>query len=324
VRYLVTGATGLVGGEVVDRLLERGDTVRALVVEPWALDALRARGVEAVPGDLAETTDLHPLVAGTDVIVHCAGVVQMAAARREIWAVNVDGTERLLAAAARAGCSRFVYLSSVAVYGHARAPIAEDAPQRPVGAYGESKRAAEEALWRCHAAHGLPVTALRPCPIYGARDRKITEALRRVARLRVLPLPRAGDRLADLVHVADVADAALLAAVAPGAVGRAYNVTDGERHTYRDILLALEQVTGRRPAIASVPGRAMVFAVQLGMRWRQLRKVPGDWAGQLARAQGLDLDAHYAIDAARRDLSYRPRVGLLEGLRRTLGKEAAA
>lgn len=317
-RYLVTGATGLVGSEVVDRLLARGDAVRALVFEPSAVEELRRRGVDVRLGDLASDADLTEVVDGMDVVVHCAGVVQMSAVRRDIWAVNVEGTERLLAATARVGSARFVYLSSVAVYGHARAPISEDAPKRPVAAYGESKCAAEEALWRYYAEHRLPVVALRPCPIYGRRDQRFTQALRRIGGMRLLPLPRWGRRLLDLVHVADVAEAAVGAATSPSAVGRAYNITDGERHAIRDILLAHGQITGRRPAIVPVPARAVVWAVQLGMWWRQSRGVPGDWSGQVSRARGLDFDAHYAIDAARRDLDYRPRVGLMEGLRDVL------
>jgi nucleoside-diphosphate-sugar epimerase len=58
------------------------------------------------------------------------------------------------------------------------------------------------------------------------------------------------------------------------------------------------------------------------MWWRQLRRPEGDWAGEVARVRALDADAHYTIEAARRDLGYRPRVGLLEGLRRTFGEPA--
>jgi nucleoside-diphosphate-sugar epimerase len=319
VRYLVTGATGLVGSHLVDALLERGETVRALVFEPEAVEALRRRGVDVRPGDLTASTDLAGAVDAVDAVVHCAGVVHLAAQRDELWAVNVEGTERLLAAAAGARSPRFVYISSVGVYGHASPPVAEDAPKQPVGAYAESKWAAEQAVWRWHAEHGLPAVALRPCPIYGPRDRRITQGLARLGRMRVLPLPGGGRRLADLVYVSDVVDAAVAAATAPAAVGHAYNVTDGEAHSYRDFLLAHEEVTGRRPVIVPVPGRLVVLAVQAGMRLRQARRPAADWAGQLARVRALDLDAHYSIDAARRDLGYRPRVGLREGLRRTFG-----
>src|SRR6185503_3899066 len=102
-RYLVTGATGLVGSQIVDRLLAGNDTVRTLVLEAPLVEGLRRRGVEVLPGDLTDPADLSAAVAGVDVVIHCAGVVQMGARRSDLWAVNVEGTERLLSAAARGG-----------------------------------------------------------------------------------------------------------------------------------------------------------------------------------------------------------------------------
>jgi len=270
-------------------------------------------------GDLANPADLNAAVAGMDAVIHCAGVVRVAALRRGVWEANVNGTERLLAASARTGLSRFVYLSSVGVYGHAPPPITEDVQKRPVGAYGESKWAAERALWRYRSEHRLPAVALRPCVIYGPRDRRASRALLRMCQMRVVPLPRGGRRVLDLVYVTDVADAALAAATTPGAVGHAYNITDGETHTYRDILVAYSQISGRSPAILPVPGRAVVLALQAGLLLRQtLRGASGDWAGQIDRVRALDMDAHYEIGAARRGLGYAPQVGLVEGLQRIL------
>ena len=301
-RFLVTGATGLVGAHVVDRLLARGDHVRALVRRAGAAEALRARGVEARLGDLAADT-IAACVEGIDVVVHCAATVETGGDAAALWPVNVEATERLLEASARARVGRFVHLSSTAVYGAADPPIAEDAPKRPSGGYGRSKWAAEEALWR-HHARGLPGVALRPCVIYGPGDRHAWPTLLGLSRRRVLPLPRHGRRLLDLVHVADVADAVLGAAAAAEAPGRAYNLTDGESHSYRDILDALAAATGRGPAIVPLPGPALRLLARLGRR--------------AARLRVLDLDLHYAIDAARRDLGYAPRVSLQEGIRRTL------
>lgn len=301
-RYLVTGGTGLVGSHVIDRLLARGDAVRVLVRRETDAEALRRRGVDTLLGDLAATADLPAAVAGADVVIHCAGVVQVRGDHSDLWPVNVEATERLLAASVRAGgLRRFVHLSSVAVYGYTTPPMAEDAPKQPRGAYGRSKWAAEEALWRAHAEHGVPAVALRPCVVYGERDRHAWPSLARLSRMRLVPLPEGGARLFDLVHVSDVVEAVLAAASAPQAAGHAYNLTDGETHSYRDIVEALARFTGRRPRIVSLPGP--LFRLGAGL-------VPG------LRVFGLDL--HYAIDAARRDLDYRPRVGLIEGLGRML------
>jgi dihydroflavonol-4-reductase len=158
-RALVTGATGLVGGEVIERLLARGDEVRVLVRRPAVADELRRRGVDCRLGDLADAGDLAALVEGADVVVHCAGVVQTMGRPGDLWAVNVEGTERLLAASARAGLRRF-HLSSVAVHGHAPSPMAEDAPEagrraRTERASGRQRRRLAQPL-----EHGVPAA---PC-----------------------------------------------------------------------------------------------------------------------------------------------------------------
>ncbi len=318
-RYLVTGATGFLGGHLVDRLLEAGHRVRAHVFEPDAAPGLEARGVDVRTGDLIQELDLAPLLEGVDVVAHCAGIAAQRAARKDIWRVNVAGTERLLAACSRATPSRFVYISSVAVYGHATPPVSEEAPKMPVNAYGESKCAAEEALWRCRAETGLSAVALRPCLIYGERDRRLPNFIARMSRLAFLPLPSGGRRMVALVHVEDVVSAILAASTSPRAVGNAYNVTDGERHTYRDVLDELEKITGKRPRIIPIPPSLFSAGLELFLRFAR-RKDPGREARvDLSKSlRVFGLDSLYSIARAREDLGFVPRVGLSEGLARTL------
>jgi oxidoreductase len=318
-RYLVTGATGFIGGHVVDRLIEAGHRVRAHVLEPDAAERLEARAVEVRLGDLILDEDLAPLLEGVDVVVHCAGIAARGARREDIWRVNVEGTRRLVAACASAGLSRFVYLSSVAVYGHALPPAREDAPQDPVNVYGESKCAAEEAIWSCRAETGLPAVVLRPCLVYGERDRRLPHFFTRMSRLRLLPLPSGGNRVVALVHVSDLVDAVVAASTSPRAVGNAYNVTDGERHTYRDVLDTLRETTGRRPWILPVPGAVFATALKLLLWVARLKSTNNGSRADLSKSLRIfDLDCFYSLDAARADLGYDPRVTLAAGLRRTL------
>jgi nucleoside-diphosphate-sugar epimerase len=322
-KFFVTGATGLVGSHVAGRLLARGDSVRALVRRPEAAENLRARGIDVSMGDIGDGERLRAAVEGSDAVVHCAGAVNLAGDRDLLWEVNVKGTERLLAASVEARVSRFVYLSSVAVYGPAPAPVREDAPKAPAGAYGASKWEAEKVLQQYERERGFPTVVLRPCTIYGEGDRHAVQALSRVARLPLIPLPRHGNRLLDLVHASDVADAVLTAATSSTAVGKAYNITDGEKHTHRDILVALGRITGRRPWILSLPGPA-VAALKAVPNW--LQYVSPGAAKRMRRIAAIDTDIHYAIDAARRDLGYEPKVRLQEGLELALrwaNKDAA-
>lgn len=317
-QYAVTGATGFLGRNLVQRLLEQQDAVRALVPEESEVEPLRRRGVDVRPGDLNGTRDLANFVEGASVVIHCAGVVDLSSTSAEHWKVNVEGSERLFAACVQAGVPRFVFLSSVGVYGHGNSPIREDAPKRPVGAYGKSKWAAEKSLWTYHADHGLPAVALRPCIVYGPHDQRIWPLVESLCRKRFVPLPDGGKRIVDLVHVADVVDAVLAASRAEAAVGKAYNITDGETHSFRDLVDTFARITDTRPVILPVPGGLLVRAVQAGLRWKQLRGIEGDWVGQADRVRALAMDLHYAIDAARRDLAFSPRVGIAEGMRRML------
>jgi len=318
-RYLVTGATGFLGGHVVDRLLEAGHRVRAHVLEADRGPGLRARGVEVRVGDLLEDKDLAPLLDGVDVVVHCAGIAAQRAAREEIWRVNVEGTKRLLSAFSGAALSRFVYVSSVAVYGQAPPPVSEDAPCNPVNVYGESKCAAEEALWRCRSETGLPAVALRPCLIYGERDRRLPRFILRMSRLAFLPLPHGGNRIVALVHVSDVVELILTASTSPRAVGNAYNVTDGEKHTYRDVLDCLREITGSRPRILPIPGPVFSTTLRLLLWLARRESSKGKPRADLSKSLRLfDLDSFYSLDKARADLGFTPRVSLSQGLARTL------
>ncbi len=266
-----------------------------------------------------------PLLEDVDVVVHCAGIAAQGARKEDIWRVNVEATERLVSACARAKIPRFVYLSSVAVYGHAPSPVREDAPKHPVNIYGESKCAAEAAIWRCRAETGLPAVVLRPCLVYGERDRRLPRFLLRMSRLRLLPLPSGGNRIVALVHVSDLVDAIVAASISPRAVGNAYNVTDGERHTYRDVLDRLKETTGSRPRILPLPGAVFSTALKLLLgvaRWKSANN--GARADLSKSLRIFDLDCFFSLDAARADLGYAPGVTLAEGLRRTLAWSAEA
>ena len=320
-RYLVTGATGFVGSYVVDRLLDRDESVRALARPSTATVELRRRGVEVWAGDLTHATDLVTAVDGMDVVINCAALVPGragGASSDAMWNVNLTGTERLLAAAAKVSVGRFVHLSSIAVYGCATPPVPEDAPKRPAGPYGQSKWAAEQALWRAHAEHDVPTVALRPCIVYGPRDRVFTPGLLRRCRTRLLALPDGGRHIIDLVFVSDVVDAVLAAATSAVAIGHAYNLTDGEIHTLRDVLMTGGGLTGRRPAVVSIPGRAYLRALYAASWLLRVGRVPATWRNVVEALEILQHDVHYAIDAARRDLGYVPQAGLTEGLRRSI------
>src|SRR5512142_302585 len=233
-RALVTGATGFVGSHVVEALAARGDTVTVLARSEARAAPLAPLGVAVALGSLEDPAALAAAARGQDVVFHLAGLTA-AATPADYQRVNAEGTRRLLEAAAAAAAprARFVYVSTQAVLGPSRPGerLAEDAPCRPVTAYGRSKLAGEEAV---RGATGVAWTIVRPSAVYGPRDREFL-AMFRLARLGVAPVIGSGAQQLSLVCAPDLADAIVRACTAPAAAGLTYHAANPEAVTSREL-----------------------------------------------------------------------------------------
>lgn len=215
------GASGLIGSRLARRLLDEGVRVRGTDVVPPA-----DRRLEFAPADLVQPRTLGRVLAGAGTVIHCARWAGTPPSLGAAYAVDVTGTDNLLAACLDAGVERVVCMSSIAVYGPTRdAVISEDTPRRPADFYGRIKRQAEDAAWRAAAA-GLPVTVLRAGLVYGPRAAGGTvRPVRRI--LAGLPvLVNGGGGWAHPVYIDNLLDAVLAAAASPHAAGHAVNVVD--------------------------------------------------------------------------------------------------
>jgi nucleoside-diphosphate-sugar epimerase len=159
-KALVTGATGFIGSHLVERLLSTGTEVRGLVRNAAGAAQLQASAAEAAFGDLTDLASLRGAMKGIDVVFHLGARVSDWGPRRPFDATTIDGTENVLRAAAEAGVSRFLHVSSIVVYDDRFARrnhiIPETAPLGPsgdrrLGNYARSKATAEEAAWDCSA-----------------------------------------------------------------------------------------------------------------------------------------------------------------------------
>ncbi len=229
---LVTGASGFIGQILCRRLTEKGVRVRALTRGadngPWD---------EIVAGDL--TGEIRPgTLQGIDTVFHLAGKAHALNETRqddaEYFAINTEGTKKLLEAAAVAGVRRFVFFSSVKVFGEGGGEcVDEDSALSPQTPYGYSKLQAEGlVLDGGYVPH--PVV-LRLSMVYGpTRKGNLPRMIEAVARGRFPPLAELGNRR-SMVHVDDVVQASLLAAQNAQAAGQAYIVTDGQPYSTRQM-----------------------------------------------------------------------------------------
>ena len=264
-KALVTGATGFVGSHLAEALHRRGDEVTALVRSPGKAAALERLGARLVKGDLDDAAALARAAEGQQVVFHVAGVV---AARNEdeFMRCNRDGTARLVAAGEAAGVSRFVLVSSMAAGGPATPghPLTGAEPARPVTAYGRSKLAAEAAV----TAGALPWVILRPPTVYGPRDREVLKVFQ-LARLGVAPLFGDGSQQLSAVHGADLAEALVAAATAPGTCGRVYYPCHPEIATSASFVRSVGGAMGRRLVLVPIPapvGRALLAVTEISAK----------------------------------------------------------
>jgi UDP-glucose 4-epimerase len=278
-RFLVTGGAGYIGSHFVALLCARGEHVVVLDNLSTGHRAAVPDGVRLVVADLADQAAVDALLAegGWDAVFHFAGLIEVGASMREPYRYLLDNGVlgiRLIDACVRHGVPRFVLSSTAAVFGSAAvSPIAEDAPIDPGSPYGESKHMLERTLHWAGRIHGLRSGVLRYFNAAGADPAgrlgedhdpethliplAIDAVLGRRPPLKVFgtDYPTAdGTCVRDYVHVADLAEAHLLAldhlAVGRGSDGGnggsiTWNLGTETGHSVLDVLQSVGRVAGR-------------------------------------------------------------------------------
>lgn len=313
-RALVTGATGMVGSYIAERLIADGWSVRALVREPRRAAFLATMGVELVPGDVLDPSSFAAAAAGGGTIFHCAALVSAAGGWERYRLANVEGTRNAIAAA-QAADARLLHLSSVAVYGSAARygdrPTDEDTPLPPPGepgVYARSKRESEALVMAAHAEGRIWATAVRPDVIYGRRDRQFVPRVARLLSHGVFPLLAGGRATLAVVHAASVADGAVRAATCDAAGGRAYNLANDFPVTVREFLDLGAHGLGRRAHLVPFPvplARGAVRALRAGLRITRGKAMASQAVGTI---DFLTRDNPFTSERARRELGWSPPV----------------
>jgi nucleoside-diphosphate-sugar epimerase len=320
--YLITGATGFIGGHLAEACAARGLPVRTLA-RPGSDTALLERlGAAIVRGDLNDPQAVRQAVEGADVVVHCAAKVGDWGPVEEFRTVNVDGLRNLLEACRGRPLARFVYLSTLGVYAarhHYGTDESEPLPESHIDGYTQSKVEAERLVLQYHREHGLPVVVLRPGFVYGTRDRTVMPKLLENLRRRVVRYLGSSKRALNTIYVGNLVDAIFLAVEKPQAVGQIYNLTDGEYVSKKRFIEAVADGVGLRHPLPVRP--PLVVARLLAWWWEgRARRRGATKPPRLTQARikflGLNLD--FSIDKARRELGYQPRVPFDQAIRETM------
>jgi nucleoside-diphosphate-sugar epimerase len=321
-KLLVTGGTGFIGSHLAEQGRKKGADVVVLGLtdrpEEQANAALLSRmGAEVLSGSITDAELCRRAAQGATHIFHLAVAMREGGKSDEFFeSINLDGTRHLLEAASRQRVERFVYCSTIGIYGH-RAPgvTREDSPLAPGNIYERTKVSAE-LLVRDFAEHcGVPSVILRPADVYGPRDQRLLKMFKGVSRGR-FPLFGSGNGRRHMVYVDDVVSAFFKACERDTALGEGLIIAGPRSCTLRELLDEVTRGTGSKRYGVRLP-----LAPMLG-----LAAVVEDVSASLGidppiyrrRMDFFHSDSEFDTSRARRVLDWEPRVDLREGIQRTL------
>jgi len=319
---LVTGATGLLGSHIVEKLLAQGQPVRVLVRSSSDTRLLDEWGVDKAIGDITDPESLTEAMKGVSTVYHSAAQVGDWGPWEQFVAISITGTANMLAAARDAGVGRFLHVSSISSYGHPDGEGLVLDESAPLGVnlhkwsyYSRAKVEAEKLVWAAHEAGELPVTVVKPSWLYGPRDRASMPRLIKAIRKGKAKLIGDGNNLFNLTYAGNEAEGCILAATADKAVGQAYNLSSDGEFTQKQYVNGVAECLGEKPVTKSVPyavAKHAAFVMEV--------------FGHMFRSTTPPLVTRYSVwllgrkcffspAKARRELGWQPTVGYDEGIR---------
>jgi dihydroflavonol-4-reductase len=256
-KILITGATGFIGSRLALEAQRLGHDIVASGqlnsdAERTRAGELTSAGIAIQKGPLQDPAHARQVTAG------CQAVIHLAAAQHEsnvpddyFFDVNVNATQSLIEAAKSAGVQRFVYGSTIGIYGDSGGQVLDEStPPRPVNVYGRSKLRAEEVVNSSRSA--LPISIVRISETYGPGDFRLLKLFRAVERGRFFIIgPGLNQR--QVIHVSDLVRGLLLAAISPAAVGETFVMAGDEVLTTREMVQQVAGALGRQAPRGRVP-----------------------------------------------------------------------
>jgi nucleoside-diphosphate-sugar epimerase len=319
--YLVTGATGFIGGHVARAAVDRGHRVSTIARPASDTKELESAGVTIIRGDLLDRSSVDKALDGADIIVHCAGKVGDRGTLEEYRPINVEALQSLLEACKNRPISRFIHMSSLGVYEarhHYGTDESEPLPDSHMDAYTTTKVEADRLVFGAHQSAGLPAVVLRPGFVYGPHDRSVLPRLLKRLRENRFNYLGGDQRVLNCIYIGNLVDAVFPAAERPEAIGQAYNLTDGERITKERFINAIADALEIERPKQKLPRWLAALASRF-LR-RQIKKAGMTGKPWITPAQYkfLQLNLDFSIEKAKRELGYHPRFSFDEGMRQTM------
>lgn len=314
-KVLITGATGLLGGHLLQELQRRGEQIRALVLPVEKAEKLITQGVEVIRGDVTDASTLAPAVKDIDCIFHLAGMMGVNRPLTDYRLVNVTGSENLYRAAQAGGVRRFIHTSSHTVYGlgYGRFLTEKDALRPDPDPYSITKAEGDRLIRNLMLTSGMETVILRPGTFFGPGDRlhfgRIAQRLKNGKGVIV----GRGDNALPFCYVTDVAQGFMLAAYHQKAPGNVYNISNDHPLTQQELFNAVADETGGQRPTRHLPYLPLYYGSIAAEKIAFIThtRPPVTRLGVMM----FGSDNRHSIEKARSTLGYKPEVGIREGIR---------
>jgi nucleoside-diphosphate-sugar epimerase len=305
-KVLVTGAGGFLGGALLDDFRLAGHQVHMLVRDGSSFVNIHASNV--IVGDIRDSRCITRAIAGCDTVVHLAGkahaIDDAGVSEDEYFSVNVEGTRQLLEAATTSGVQKFVFASTVKVFGETTVGcVDETAPAAPRTPYARSKWLAEQ-LVASSASGTLAAISFRLPMVYGPTQKgNLFRMIAAIDQGRFPPLPHV-TTVRSMLHVKNFVSAVQAALHAKAFPKPMYVITDQRPHSISEIYDRLREGLGKRPPRVRVPAWTLSAGAWCGDVLERLTRMPFPLSS--STLEKLLGQAWYSPEAAMRDLAYQP------------------
>ena len=317
---LVTGANGCTGSRLANELALQGNHVRAFIrpasdIRRLDKELLDKGSLELVRGDLRDAGSVDRAVAGVDHVYHIAALYRTAKfSDQAYWDVNVEGTRRILDAAAKHSVQRVLHCSTIGVHGGVdEVPASEDSPFSPSDIYQLTKLEGEK-LAQAAIERGEPVTIVRPAGIYGPGDTRFLKLFSMI-RKRQFIMFGSGKTLLHLVFIDDLVSGMIQSVQQERGRGKTLILAGEEFCSLNRLTELVADSMNSPPPTLRLPLWPLLTAANL---CESLCR-PLGWEPPLhrRRATFFTKNRAFSIARAKREIGYRPQVDLAAGLRRT-------
>lgn len=310
---LVTGATGFIGFNLVLRLLKEKKKVRALVRKGSKLNKLKKLNLEIVYGSLEDINSLKRATKNIKKVFHCASLLgSPKITLRKILKVNVKGTENLLKACIANKVKRFIYFSSVAAMGDAGLNANEKTECKPTTFYDISKYKAELVVKEYSKKIGVII--IRPTTVYGPGEIRNKAKLFQLIKKKRFVIIGNGKNLISLVYIDNLIDVVILAANKKNAIWRVYIVSDKRSYTINEFIETIAKVEN-----VKTPWHIPLWIAKLlAFFLETLSRITGTTPILYKeRIKNLTKNSSFDISKAEKELNYKPKISLEQGIRKT-------